>query len=218
MKKLFATLTAVAVLSSATSAFAATWPVPDSKRITQKYSSSHKGLDIGAKTPGKAGNKIVSSFQGKVVFSGFHKGSSPSKSYGYLVVVNHTVNKKNVQTWYAHLNKQPVVKNGDAIKEGQKVGEMGQTGNSQGVHLHFETRNGTTFNFGNKTFDPLTYFPKSKTQTVKDEDLDTLTLDEEDTDTLALDEQDQEESVFYSVEELEQMTPEERIKLGIPVE
>nr|WP_272949939.1 M23 family metallopeptidase [Brevibacillus laterosporus] len=95
MKKSFALLTALAILTSSTTALAATWPVPDSTRVTQKYSKTHKGLDIGAKKAGKAGDSIVSAFDGKVVFSGYHESKKGKKSsYGYLVIINHTVDKK----------------------------------------------------------------------------------------------------------------------------
>lgn len=42
-------------------------------------------------------------------------------------------------TVYAHC-KRIYVKEGDSIKQGQNIGEVGSTGNSTGPHLHFEIR------------------------------------------------------------------------------
>ena len=43
----------------------------------------------------------------------------------------------DIMTRYAHCSKI-VVKNGAKIKPGQKIAEVGSTGNSTGPHLHFE--------------------------------------------------------------------------------
>lgn len=42
-------------------------------------------------------------------------------------------------TLYAHC-KTIYVKEGDKINQGQKIGEVGATGNATGPHLHFEIR------------------------------------------------------------------------------
>lgn len=56
--------------------------------------------------------------------------------YGNLVMVDH-----GNKTWtlYAHLRKI-TVQDGQAVKKGDLLGEMGSTGNSTGPHLHFEIR------------------------------------------------------------------------------
>lgn len=110
------------------------WPVLESERITQYFSSTHNGLDIGGSTQGVAGDTIVSMHEGTVARSG------SSDSYGYVVYVNHNINGEYVQSRYAHMNKLPLVSEGQTVIAGTKLGEMGNTGYSNGVHLHFETR------------------------------------------------------------------------------
>lgn len=53
---------------------------------------------------------------------------------------NHfTIVSDDVKTVYAHC-KTIYVKEGDIISQGQAIGEVGQTGNATGAHLHFEIR------------------------------------------------------------------------------
>ena len=115
------------------------WPT-DSRRITSRFgyrsspggvgSTNHKGLDIGAKSPGVSGDKIYASDGGTVTFVGTNGG------YGKLIKISH---KDNYETRYAHLKSFNVVK-GAKVSKGQVIGYMGNTGNSTGVHLHFEIR------------------------------------------------------------------------------
>ena len=65
-----------------------------------------------------------------VVFSGFHP------QYGYMVDIDHG---NDLVTRYAHCSKL-VVREGDLVQRGRKIGEVGSTGRSTGPHLHFEVR------------------------------------------------------------------------------
>jgi len=58
----------------------------------------------------------------------------------------------NIYTWYAHLSKQ-LVKAGDVVTRGQRIGSMGSTGYSTGTHLHFGTYVGIPYH-GGKSFNP----------------------------------------------------------------
>lgn len=109
------------------------WPVPASHKINQTF-GTHAGLDIGSVQHGVAGDSIVAAQGGKVVYSGWLNG------YGYVVYINSVYNGKPLQTRYAHLQSAPLVKAGDDVGAGQKIGAMGNTGTSTGVHLHFEVR------------------------------------------------------------------------------
>ena len=67
--------------------------------------------------------------EGKVTFVSSQSG------YG-----NHVyIEKDDVTTVYAHC-KTIYVKEGDMLSQGQQIGEVGQTGNATGPHLHFEVR------------------------------------------------------------------------------
>ncbi len=90
----------------------------------------HNAVDIAS----AEGTAIIASADG--VVSLIRGGDAWNGGYGNYIVLNH---KNGVQTLYAHLSKIEVDK-GDKIKQGQKIGEMGNTGRSTGTHLHFEIR------------------------------------------------------------------------------
>jgi murein DD-endopeptidase MepM/ murein hydrolase activator NlpD len=69
--------------------------------------------------------------------------------YGKAVVISHV---NGVDTLYAHLNEIYVSK-GQSVSQGQSIGQMGTTGNSTGIHLHFEVR------IGGAKQNPLNYLP-----------------------------------------------------------
>jgi len=101
------------------------WPVL-SHRITQYYSWSHHGLDIGDKT----GNPIYAAEAGRVERAGWSNG------YGYNVVINHG---NGIKTIYGHSSKL-LVQTGDVVARGETIALVGSTGWSTGPHLHFEVR------------------------------------------------------------------------------
>jgi murein DD-endopeptidase MepM/ murein hydrolase activator NlpD len=86
----------------------------------------HRGLDIA----NDLGTPIYATGDGVVT-----KSSWDSK-YGRYVTIKHA---KGYETKYAHLNSS-YVKPGTIVKSGQVIGEMGSTGVTTGVHLHFEVR------------------------------------------------------------------------------
>lgn len=85
-------------------------------------STNHKGLDIGFPT----GTKVYACESGKVTFAGWSGG------FGKLVIIDHG---NDMQTYYAHLSKINTAK-GIKVVRGQNIGEVGNTGNSTGPHLH----------------------------------------------------------------------------------
>ena len=90
----------------------------------------HTGIDIATDT----GTIIVSAMDGKVT-----QVSSVGDYGKHLRIV-----KGEITTLYAHCSKI-YVKEGDTIKQGQKIAEVGATGNVTGPHLHFEIRRNNEF-------------------------------------------------------------------------
>ena len=90
----------------------------------------HNGVDIAA----SYGTPILSAGEGYV--SLVRGGDGWNGGYGNYVVVTH---EKGVQTLYAHMSDIKVTQ-GQRVSKGQRVGSMGSTGQSTGVHLHFEVR------------------------------------------------------------------------------
>jgi murein DD-endopeptidase MepM/ murein hydrolase activator NlpD len=77
---------------------------------------------------------------GIVTYTGWMGG------YGRLVVIKH---RGGYSTRYGHLSRIAVRK-GKYVRQGQRIGYVGNTGRSKGAHLHFEIRE------GGKAIDPMT--------------------------------------------------------------
>lgn len=92
---------------------------------TGRVPKNHTGTDIAA----NVGTKIKSATDGEVVLS------SEEGDYGKHLKVQIG----EVSIIYAHCNSL-YVKQGDQVKQGQEIAEVGSTGNSTGPHLHFEIR------------------------------------------------------------------------------
>ena len=91
-----------------------------------RWGRMHEGLDIA----GSSGTPIAAAATGTVISAGWSGG------YGQLVVLDHG---NGLSTAYAHLSSISV-SIGQTVPQGSAVGGMGTTGNSTGVHLHFEVR------------------------------------------------------------------------------
>ncbi|ABC28713.1 Membrane protein related to metalloendopeptidase [Hahella chejuensis KCTC 2396] len=100
----------------------------------------NKGVDIA----GKIGDPVLAAASGEVVYAG-----NGLLGYGKLVILSHG---DEYISAYAH-NSKILVKEGDLIKRGQKIAEIGETGTNRPM-LHFEIRKN-----GNPV-DPLKYLPK----------------------------------------------------------
>ena len=93
----------------------------------------HQGLDIAT----RAGTPIIATADGVVIFAGT-KGLM-----GKLIVIDHGY---GMVTRYAHIHKM-LKKRGDAVKKGDTIALVGNTGRSTGSHLHYEVHlNGTPVN------------------------------------------------------------------------
>lgn len=106
----------------------------------------HHGLDIAASgiVP------VVAAAEGVVTRSYY------STSYGNVVFISHNINGQTYTTVYAHL-KSRSVSAGQKVKRGQQLGIMGNTGQSEGQHLHFEIHKGEWNAQKSNAMDPKTY-------------------------------------------------------------
>jgi len=84
----------------------------------------HKGIDIVA----RYGSNVKAATGGIITYSG------QMGSYGNLVVIDH---QNGFETRYAH-NSRLKVKKGEKVRQGQTIALVGNTGRSNGTHLHFE--------------------------------------------------------------------------------
>lgn len=111
-------------------------------RITTYYSSSHHGLDIVGINNYTGKNDldyIVAHSDGVVSLAqdgfGNMKGTTGRIAYGNFVKIDHG---NGYSTLYAHMQKGLLVRNGQTVKKGQRLGYMSDSGNAYGGHLHFE--------------------------------------------------------------------------------
>ncbi len=86
----------------------------------------HKGIDMAS----SLNTPVYATADATVKFSGVQRG------YGNVVVLDHG---GGYETYYAHLNRR-LVTVGQTISRGDRIGLMGNTGHSTGVHLHYEIR------------------------------------------------------------------------------
>jgi murein DD-endopeptidase MepM/ murein hydrolase activator NlpD len=102
----------------------------------------HTGVDF----PEGEGTPVITTMAGLVVWA------APNGPWGNLVVIEND----GYQTWYAHLNDFAVAQ-GDVVSQGQRIGSVGNNGNSTGFHLHYgiKKRMGEE---GAVWVDPLGYF------------------------------------------------------------
>ncbi len=111
---------------SATGGFV--WPAAG--RITQGYVWYHRAIDIA----NKSGGPVLAADSGLVVVASWLDNSG----YGIRVMIDHG---NGFVTLYGHLSRVRVAV-GQTVNRGDVIGDMGSTGRSTGVHLHFEIRRG----------------------------------------------------------------------------
>jgi lipoprotein NlpD len=119
------------------------WMWPTNGRIISGFSATdplRKGIDLA----GQLGEPVVAADSGSVVYAG-----SGLAGYGELVIIKHN---EQFLSAYGH-NSKLLIKEGDAVKAGQKIAEVGSSGTDSNK-LHFEIRK------DGKPVDPLSYLPK----------------------------------------------------------
>lgn len=119
------------------------WAWPSNGVLIGKFSSNgslNKGIDIA----GDLGQPVLAASDGSVVYAG-----SGLRGYGELVIIKHS---DTYVSAYGH-NRRLLVREGQQVKVGQTIAEMGSTGTDR-VKLHFEIRR------QGKPVDPLEFLPR----------------------------------------------------------
>ena len=117
------------------------WTWPAKGRLIRGFTSGDRtGIDIA----GERGQPVVAARAGRVVYTG-----TGLVGYGRLVILKHS---GRLLTAYAH-NDRVLVKEGQTVRAGQRIAEMGSTGTER-VKLHFEVRR------DGKPLNPIRFLPR----------------------------------------------------------
>ena len=103
----------------------------------------HMGQDMFA----RCGTRLAAARGGRVQYAGYQSAAG-----NYLVIDGADT---GVDYVYMHMRAPALVKTGERVFTGQKVGEVGETGRASGCHLHFEMWSGPGWYEGGSAFDPL---------------------------------------------------------------
>ena len=105
---------------------------------TEDRGAPHKGIDIAPLSIGVSGDPIYAAYDGQVVytFNGDSVGTDYNGGAGNWVVLYHG---NGLYTRYLH-NSAVLVSVGQKVSKGDTIALMGTTGNSTGVHLHFDVQ------------------------------------------------------------------------------
>jgi murein DD-endopeptidase MepM/ murein hydrolase activator NlpD len=103
----------------------------------------HQGQDVFA----KCGTPLVAARGGKVKFAGFQ-----SRAGNYIVIDGEATGQDYV---YMHLQAPALFSKGDAVRTGDAIGAVGDTGDADGCHLHFELWSAPGWYTGGEPVDPL---------------------------------------------------------------
>ena len=119
------------------------WPVEGrvGSVFGMRHGRQHAGIDILS----QPGERIRAVHPGLVEFVGWKRG------YGKTLILKH----EGFRTLYAHCSSV-FGKVGQRVNKGQEVAIVGQSGNAEGIHLHFEY-----LTLAGKAVDPLPHFSRT---------------------------------------------------------
>jgi len=121
------------------------WGWPLDGQVVQTFRRGERTRQ-GIRIAGRAGQPVLAAAEGRVVYSG-----SGLKGYGNLIIVKH--NDEYLSAY--GFNRRLLVQEGERVKRGQRVAEVGQASGG-GYLLHFEIRRDGT------AIDPLVYLPRAR--------------------------------------------------------
>jgi murein DD-endopeptidase MepM/ murein hydrolase activator NlpD len=104
---------------------------------------THQGQDTFA----RCGTRMVAARGGRVKFKQYHSAAG-----NYIVIDGDGT---EVDYVYMHLDQPSPFSPGDRVYTGQTIGAVGDTGNAEGCHLHFEMWSAPGWYDGGRPFDPL---------------------------------------------------------------
>jgi murein DD-endopeptidase MepM/ murein hydrolase activator NlpD len=104
---------------------------------------SHQGQDVMA----RCGTRMVAARGGRIKFKQYHAAA------GHYIVIDG--DGTDLDYVYMHLDQPSPFSEGDRVYTGQTIGAVGDSGNAQGCHLHFELWSAPGWYDGGKPFDPL---------------------------------------------------------------
>lgn len=112
----------------------------------ERWGAQHQGVDLA----GPVGTKILAALDGIVVKSGTASG------FGHWIVIDSNVDGKPVSTVYGHMFADGLhVREGQQVRAGDHIADIGNDGGSTGPHLHFEYWEGGRLQ-GGTAVDPQT--------------------------------------------------------------
>ncbi len=125
---------------------------PCEGRVSSAYRTSQRPDHYGVDFAQSGMVSIVAAAEGTV------SRSYISTSYGEVIFLVHHIEGQIWETVYAHMRSgSRKVKQGDYVKQGEHVGDMGNTGQSTGQHLHFELHKGRWDLNKTNAVNPLAY-------------------------------------------------------------
>ncbi|MEU6562555.1 peptidoglycan DD-metalloendopeptidase family protein [Nocardia nova] len=124
---------------------------PGTTQVTSPFGvrdgTMHKGVDFA----GPLGTPIYAALDGVVVKAGLASG------FGNWIVIDSVVDGSPVSTVYGHMQTSGIkVREGQQVRAGDQIAEIGNAGQSTGAHLHFEYWLGGRLQDGGQAIDPMT--------------------------------------------------------------
>lgn len=125
---------------------AAIFPIRGAHELWEGFGGArnHGGADIGA----ACGTPLVAALPGRVESSKYEP-----RAGNYLVI---DVKGVDADIIYMHMREPSPLQVGQLVSAGQPVGNVGDTGNASGCHLHFEYWTGEAW-LGGEAIDPVPY-------------------------------------------------------------
>lgn len=132
---------------------------PATKNVTSPFRPDHRPNHNGVDFADGSVQPIYASASGTV------SRSYVSDSYGEVIFIKHVIGGKNYETVYAHMETGTRrFSEGDTVSQGTEIGTMGNTGESEGLHLHFELNIPEWVQGGANAVDPIPYLEDGEGQ------------------------------------------------------